>query len=130
VNQCLQLKVSLARWKPPIWRTVLMPATANLAALHLVIQALYGWDGDHLHAFRVRSATYSDPSFSLEQTRDEYASVGITKLPTTRSPSARPPPHTRRAPSSCPRAIRPSTRSSWRVLISGADVTSGSNGFP
>jgi hypothetical protein len=54
VNQCLQLKVSLARWKPPIWRTVLIAATANLAALHLVILALYGWDGDHLHAFRVR----------------------------------------------------------------------------
>ncbi|MGH3171683.1 MAG: hypothetical protein ACRDN0_38210, partial [Trebonia sp.] len=26
VNQCLQLKVSLARWRPPIWRTVLIPA--------------------------------------------------------------------------------------------------------
>ena len=73
VNQCLQLKVSLARWKPPIWRTVLIPATANLAALHLVIQALYGWDGDHLHLFRVRQATYSDPAFSLEETGDEYA---------------------------------------------------------
>ncbi len=73
VNQCLQLKVSLARWRPPIWRTVLIPATANLATLDLVIQALYGWDGDHLHAFRVRRATYSDPSFSLEETRDEYA---------------------------------------------------------
>lgn len=72
VNQCLQLKVSLARWRPPVWRTVLIPATANLATLHLVIQALYGWDGDHLHAFRVRRATYSDPSFSLEETRDEY----------------------------------------------------------
>jgi Plasmid pRiA4b ORF-3-like protein len=73
MNQCLQLKVSLARWRPPIWRTVLVPATANLATLHLVIQALYGWYGDHLHAFRVRRATYSDPSFSLEETRDEYA---------------------------------------------------------
>jgi Plasmid pRiA4b ORF-3-like protein len=73
VNQCLRLKVSLARWKPPIWRTVLIPATANLATLHLVIQALYGWDGDHLHAFQVRGATYSDPSFPLEEARDEYA---------------------------------------------------------
>jgi len=73
VNQCLQLKVSLARSKPPIWRTVLIPATVNLAALHHVIQLLYGWDGDHLHAFRVRRVTYSDPSFSLEGTRDEDA---------------------------------------------------------
>jgi Plasmid pRiA4b ORF-3-like protein len=73
VNQCLQLKVSLARWKPPIWRTVLVPATASLAELHLVIQTLYGWDGDHLHLFQVRRATYSDPAFSLEETGDEYA---------------------------------------------------------
>jgi Plasmid pRiA4b ORF-3-like protein len=80
VNQCLQLKVSLARWKPPIWRTVLIPATANLAALHLVIQVLYGWDGDHLHTFRVRRATYSDPSFPLEETRDEYAMRVLTAL--------------------------------------------------
>jgi Plasmid pRiA4b ORF-3-like protein len=72
VNQCLQLKVSLAHWRPPIWRTVLIPATANLAELHRVIQVLYGWDGDHLHAFQVRRTQYSDPSFSLEETRDEY----------------------------------------------------------
>jgi hypothetical protein len=64
----------------PDQRTVLIPATANLAALHLVIQALYGWDGDHLHAFRVRRVTYSDPSFSLEQTRDEYAMRVLTAL--------------------------------------------------
>lgn len=73
VNQCLQLKVSLARWRPPIWRSVLIPATANLSTLHRVIQLLYGWDGDHLHAFRVRRTAYSDPSFDLEETRDEYA---------------------------------------------------------
>ncbi|MGD0067079.1 MAG: plasmid pRiA4b ORF-3 family protein [Streptosporangiaceae bacterium] len=82
VNECLQLKVSLARWKPPIWRTVLIPAAANLDALHLVIQVLYGWDGDHLHAFRVRRATYSDPSFSLEETRNEYATRVLTALNT------------------------------------------------
>jgi hypothetical protein len=73
VNQCLQLKVSLARWRPPIWRTVLIPATANLAELHRVIQVLFGWDGDHLHAFRVRRVTYGDPLFPLEETRNEYA---------------------------------------------------------
>jgi hypothetical protein len=80
VNQCLQLKVSLARWKPPIWRTVLIPATANLAALHLVIQTLYDWDGDHLHLFRVRQATYSDPAYQLEETRDEYATRVLAAL--------------------------------------------------
>ena len=71
VHQCLQLKVTLKHRRPPIWRTVLIPATATLPALHRVIQILYGWDGDHLHAFRARHATYSDPSFKLEEARDE-----------------------------------------------------------
>jgi hypothetical protein len=73
VNQCLRLKISLANWRPPIWRIVLIPATASLAALHRAIQILYGWDGDHMHAFRVRrTTTYSDPSFRLEEARSEY----------------------------------------------------------
>lgn len=71
VHQCLQLKVTLKHRSPPIWRTVLMPATATLPTLHRVIQILYGWDGDHLHAFRVRHATYSDPSSNLEEASDE-----------------------------------------------------------
>jgi hypothetical protein len=71
VHQCLQLKVTLKHRRPPIWRTVLMPATGTLAALHRVIQVLYGWDGDHLHAFRARHATYSDLSFGLEEADDE-----------------------------------------------------------
>jgi hypothetical protein len=72
VHQCLQLKVTLRGWRPPIWRTVLLPATASLSTLHRVVQILCGWDGDHLHAFRVRRATYSDPSFGLEDARSEY----------------------------------------------------------
>ncbi len=80
VNQCLQLKVSLARWQPPISRTVLVPAGVTLATLHRVIQVLYGWDGDHLHAFQVCGDTYSDPSFPLEHTQDEYAMRTLAAL--------------------------------------------------
>ena len=36
-----------------------------------MIQVLFGWDGDHLHAFRVGRRAYSDPSFALEDTADE-----------------------------------------------------------
>ena len=91
----------------------------------------------------IRTASSSSPNGMTDSTGPKISSramlmsldtsansVGATKLPTARSPSARLPPHTSRAPSSCPRAISPSTRSSCRVLISGADVTSGSNGFP
>ena len=57
-------------------------------------------------------------------------SVGVTKLPSASSPELRVPPQTSRAPSACPCSISPSTRSSCRVLISGEEVTAGSNGLP
>jgi len=51
VDQVIQLKITLAGCRPPIWRRVLVPAIGTLGSLHQVIQVLYGWDGDHLHAF-------------------------------------------------------------------------------
>src|ERR1035437_638473 len=45
------LKVTLKSPKPPIWRSVQLPVIASLGDLHRVIQVLFGWDGDHLHAF-------------------------------------------------------------------------------
>jgi Plasmid pRiA4b ORF-3-like protein len=32
---------------------------------------VFGWDGDHLHAFRVGGRNYSDPCFGLEETGEE-----------------------------------------------------------
>jgi hypothetical protein len=42
IDQVAQLKVSLARFRPAIWRRVLVPATATLGDLHVVIQVLFG----------------------------------------------------------------------------------------
>jgi hypothetical protein len=52
-------------------------------------------------------------------------SVGVTKLPAARSPSARVPPHTSRVPSSRPPAIRPRTRSSYPIVASAMGYVSG-----
>ena len=71
IDQGVQLKVTLKRWRPAIWRSVRLPVTVTLGDLHWVIQVLFGWDGDHLHAFRVGRRAYSDPSFALEDTADE-----------------------------------------------------------
>ncbi len=65
VDQMYQLKVLLMRWRPPIWRRVLVPATVTLGDLHEVIRVLFGWDGDHLHVFEVGARRYSDPFFDL-----------------------------------------------------------------
>jgi hypothetical protein len=71
--QGVDLKVTLWRSSPPLWRTVRMPLAATLGDLHRAIQVLFGWDGDHLHAFTVANVRYSDPLFDLEQTADEEA---------------------------------------------------------
>jgi hypothetical protein len=73
VDQVAQLKVALSHARPPIWRRVLVPATATLGDLHEVIQVLFGWDGDHLHAFRVGKKRYTDPFMDLDGTGDEEA---------------------------------------------------------
>ncbi|HEX6682585.1 MAG TPA: plasmid pRiA4b ORF-3 family protein [Candidatus Limnocylindrales bacterium] len=70
-DQVVQLKVSLQGMRPPIWRRVQVPATATLGDLHEVIQVAYGWDGDHLHVFRVGKKSYSDPFVGLDGARDE-----------------------------------------------------------
>jgi Plasmid pRiA4b ORF-3-like protein len=73
IDQVAQLKVSLANFRPAIWRRVLLPATATLGDLHVVIQVLFGWDGDHLHLFQIGKKQYSDPFVNLEETGDEDA---------------------------------------------------------
>ncbi len=73
IDQVLQLKVTLTGWRPPIWRRVLLPATYHLADLHLVIQQLFGWGGDHLHVFTVGERHYADTFFGLDGAGDENA---------------------------------------------------------
>jgi Plasmid pRiA4b ORF-3-like protein len=69
-SQVYQLKISLKRMRNPVWRRVLVPATASLGELHRVIQIVMNWDGDHLHAFFVGNKHYSD-SFYRPAFRDE-----------------------------------------------------------
>ena len=73
LEQVTELKVSLSRARPPIWRRVRLPAAATLADLHRVIQVLFGWDGDHLHLFQVGKKQYANQFTGLERTGDEQA---------------------------------------------------------
>jgi hypothetical protein len=73
IDQVAELKVSLAGFRPPIWRRLQLPVTATLADLHDAIQVLFGWDGDHLHLFEAGKQHYSDPFVSLDGTGDEQA---------------------------------------------------------
>jgi Plasmid pRiA4b ORF-3-like protein len=69
-SQVYQLKISLKRMRNPIWRRVLVPATARLGRLHEVIQIVMNWGGDHLHAFYVGNEHYGDP-FNSPDLNDE-----------------------------------------------------------
>jgi hypothetical protein len=73
IDQVAQLKVALKHARPPIWRRVLLPATATLSDLHAVIQVLFGWDGDHLHLFVAGNKRYSGPFSRLEDNENEQA---------------------------------------------------------
>jgi hypothetical protein len=53
-----QLKITLARSKPPIWRRILVPANCSLEDLHYAIQSAMGWENDHLHAFIIDGESY------------------------------------------------------------------------
>ncbi len=70
-SQVHQLKISLKRMRDPIWRRVLVPATASLGLLHEVIQIVMNWDGDHLHAFSVGNEHYGDPFNSPDFSDEE-----------------------------------------------------------
>jgi len=45
------LRIELRHACRPIWREVEVPASIGLSELHYVIQAVMGWDDDHLHEF-------------------------------------------------------------------------------
>lgn len=61
VGPVYQLKISLNKASPPIWRRVLVPAGIQLETLHTVIQAVFGWTDSHLHQF-IDGRTHYEPN--------------------------------------------------------------------
>jgi hypothetical protein len=56
-----QLKVMLQGVRPPIWRRFQVPGQITLDRLHLVLLAVMGWDGGHLHVFEVGGRRIGEP---------------------------------------------------------------------
>ena len=52
-EQVYQLKVKLAGIRPLIWRRFLVDGAITLADLHLVLQAVMGWENYHLYEFSI-----------------------------------------------------------------------------
>lgn len=56
-----RVKVSLYGAKPPVWRRLEIPSAMTLDLVHLVMQAAFGWDGYHLHAFETVCGEFGAP---------------------------------------------------------------------
>lgn len=56
-----QLKITLQRIEPPIWRRLLVPGFVSLEYLHQMIQAVMPWLDYHLHHFQVGKTFYAVP---------------------------------------------------------------------
>lgn len=68
-----QLKISLDKIRPPIWRRVLVAGNCSLARLHGIIQTIMPWDGGHLHVFEHAGVEYGPTSgdSQVERARSE-----------------------------------------------------------
>lgn len=56
-----QMKVTLKYSKPPIWRRIQVAGDTRLDKLHLILQAVMGWENYHLHQFIVGGTYYGKP---------------------------------------------------------------------
>jgi hypothetical protein len=57
-----QLKITLKRSRPAIWRRILVLENTPLDLLHLIIQRTMGWSNVHLHDFVIGKEFYGDPA--------------------------------------------------------------------
>jgi len=57
-EQVYCLRVVVAGISPLIWRQLDVAGPTTLAELHRILQAAFGWSGEHLHCFTVRGVDY------------------------------------------------------------------------
>jgi hypothetical protein len=76
-----QLKITLKRSKPPIWRRVLVKADMPLSRLHTVIQRVMGWTNSHLHQFVIDGVSFATPNpdidFGSDSLNEKRYSLGL-----------------------------------------------------
>ncbi len=67
----LELRISLDGIAPPIWRSIRVPESIELAELHRVIQLSFGWEDRHLHQFTAGTDADTQRILSDEETAQE-----------------------------------------------------------
>ena len=76
----LQLKTLLRDVHPAVWRRVRLVDSLSIADLHHVIQALMGWEDDHLHRFRIQGQDYGIPYIGGPIFAEDAASVCLARF--------------------------------------------------
>ena len=59
----VRIDVHIVGIQPKVARTLELPLDLNLAQLHEVLQATFGWTDSHLHQFDIGGLTYGAPEF-------------------------------------------------------------------
>lgn len=82
----LQMKVTLLRSKPAIWRRILVPSDITFKKLHDILQVVMGWTDSHLHEFVVGGVRIGvpDPEYGDEDVRLESRVRLATLIPNTK----------------------------------------------
>ena len=72
-HEIYQIKVTLMRTAPPIWRRLLVGSDITLSGLHDLLQLAMGWTNSHLHEFQFRGQCYgsTDAVLGLTEGIDE-----------------------------------------------------------
>ena len=66
----VRAEVHILDIEPRISRTLELPMTLNLAQLHEVLQAAFGWTDNHLHQFNIGGLVYGAPEFDEDGLSD------------------------------------------------------------
>ena len=61
MNDIIQLKITLQRTKPPIWRRILVDKKTTFLNLHYIILTTMGWNGGHLYEFNIKGYRIGEP---------------------------------------------------------------------
>ena len=77
-----RLRVVIAGISPLIWRRLEVAAGTTVAGLYAVVQAVFGWSGEHLHRFVIGGTEYGityagGPGFRDNARRVRLADLGL-----------------------------------------------------
>ncbi|WP_346290799.1 plasmid pRiA4b ORF-3 family protein [Sphaerothrix gracilis] len=79
-TQIYQLLITLTDSDPAIWRRCQVEASCSLAQLHLILQAVMGWQNAHLHEFRIDGDRYGPPSLTNDEAIQDEQAIGLNQL--------------------------------------------------